>query len=141
MPRRLITNRSDANFHAAEAARLALMKTCKMLETPEQPSTLAKIGFSRKPAKVAANAAMQGRVADGFVQLRDYINGLESVWKSRQGRVRLFANCLKVTVLTMFVSLLSDFEASVVDSTLTRVHLNCSHRRTTMLLRYAVVSN
>ena len=91
MPRRLIAHHSNAVFHAAEAARLALMKTCKMLETPEQPSTLAKIGFSRKPAKAAANAAVQGRVADGFVQLRDYINGLESVWKSRQGRVRLVA--------------------------------------------------
>jgi len=79
---------SDAVFHAAETARLALTKTCKIFETQDQPSTLSRISFGRKPAKVAANTALQSRVADGFVRLSDYVNGLESVWKTKQGRVR-----------------------------------------------------
>ena len=79
---------SDAVFHAAETARLALTKACKIFETQEQSSTLSKISFGRKPAKVVANAALQSRVADGFVRLSDYIDSLESVWKTKQGRVR-----------------------------------------------------
>ncbi|EFQ94164.1 hypothetical protein PTT_08250 [Pyrenophora teres f. teres 0-1] len=77
---------SGASFHAAESARLALMETCKIFETQERVSTLSKIGFSRKPARTAANTALQSRVADGFVHLSEYIGNLETEWKSKQGR-------------------------------------------------------
>ncbi|EDU45003.1 hypothetical protein PtrSN002B_011279 [Pyrenophora tritici-repentis] len=77
---------SGASFHAAESARLALVKTCKTFETQEQPSTLSKIGFNRKPARSTANTALQSRVADGFVHLSEYIGNLETEWRSKQGR-------------------------------------------------------
>jgi hypothetical protein len=64
------------------------MKTCSMFEVPEQPSTLARIGFSRKPARVTANEALKGRLGNGFLQLNNYINSLDSTFKSKQGKVR-----------------------------------------------------
>jgi hypothetical protein len=59
-----------------------------MFETPEQPSTLAKIGLTRKTARTAANEALESRNVYGFTQLSDYVNGLESAWKSKQSNVR-----------------------------------------------------
>jgi len=81
---------SNAVFHAAETARLALSKACEAFEILDQPSTLAKLGFNRKTARAKANEAVRERVGFGFVQLNDYINGLESTWKSKQGRVSSF---------------------------------------------------
>jgi len=78
---------SDIVFHEAETARLALMETCKLFELSEEPSILAKMGFSRKTARAAANDAMRERLAYGFMHLNDYIHGLEDVWKSKQGKV------------------------------------------------------
>ncbi|CAN9105305.1 unnamed protein product [Alternaria alternata] len=72
---------SNALFHEAETARLLLMKTHQMFETPEPPSTLAKIGLSRKTARATANEALQSRNVYGFTQLSDYVNSLESAWK------------------------------------------------------------
>ncbi|CAN9086720.1 unnamed protein product [Alternaria alternata] len=79
-------NPSNALFHEAETARLLLMKTHQMFETPEPPSTLAKIGLSRKTARATANEALQSRNVYGFTQLSDYVNSLESAWKSKQPR-------------------------------------------------------
>jgi selenocysteine-specific translation elongation factor len=79
---------SDPIFHLAESARLALLKTCQVFETTEQSSTLARIGFSRKAARVAANSAINGRVIDGFDQLSEYISNLETTWRNSQGKVR-----------------------------------------------------
>jgi hypothetical protein len=59
-----------------------------MFETPEQPSTLVKMGFSRKTARMTANEALESRNVYGFTQLSDYVNGLESAWKSKQSKVR-----------------------------------------------------
>jgi hypothetical protein len=67
------------------------METFKMFEAPEQVSKLAKIGISRKPARATAAEALQGRVGHGFIQLKDYINCLDSTFKSKQGKVR-YAN-------------------------------------------------
>jgi hypothetical protein len=64
------------------------MKTWELFKAPEQPSTLTKIGFHRKPARLTAKEALQGRVGGGFVQLTDYVNSLESTFKSKQGKVR-----------------------------------------------------
>ncbi|KAH8708363.1 hypothetical protein GQ44DRAFT_470055 [Phaeosphaeriaceae sp. PMI808] len=78
-------DRSDAVFHAVETARLTLEKTCKKFEVVEQPSGLGKL-MGRKSARTAANEVMRGKAALGFVQLNDYINGLESTWKDNQGK-------------------------------------------------------
>ena len=77
---------SDVVFHAVEIARLTLDKTCKKFEATEQPSALAKF-VGRKSARATTNEVMRGKVAHGFVQLNDYINGLETTWKGNQGRV------------------------------------------------------
>ncbi|RYN64160.1 hypothetical protein AA0118_g4286 [Alternaria tenuissima] len=79
-------NPSNALFHEAETARLLLLKTRHMFETPEQPSTLVKMGFSRKTARMTANEALESRNVYGFTQLSDYVNGLESAWKSKQSK-------------------------------------------------------
>jgi Holliday junction resolvasome RuvABC DNA-binding subunit len=82
------SDESDALFHEAETARLLLMKIRQMFETPEQSSTLVKLGLSRKMAREAANKALQNRNVYGFTQLSEYVNSLESAWKSKQPKVR-----------------------------------------------------
>jgi hypothetical protein len=72
-----------------EAARLALQKAYKQLETDEKPSTLAKLGFSRKTPspRTTANEAVLNAFSHDFKSLQAIVERFESNWKGNQNKV------------------------------------------------------
>ncbi|KAF2823841.1 hypothetical protein CC86DRAFT_447492 [Ophiobolus disseminans] len=78
------------NFRA-ETARFALEKTCDDIAKTEEPLKSGKLSFGRRTAETKANEVVRdelphgsGQLIDAFVDLKNYLSGLETVWRSKQ---------------------------------------------------------
>lgn len=85
----LLTQHSDFSLHEMEAARLALQKAYKQLETNEKPSTLTKLGFLRKTPspRTTANEAVLNAFSHDFKGLQAVVERFETSWKGNQNKV------------------------------------------------------
>lgn len=80
-----LTLDSDFGFHEMEAARLALQKACKQVETADgKPSPLAKLGFQRKSARATANDAVLSSATQDFKGLQAIVESFEVQWQGGQ---------------------------------------------------------
>ena len=84
-----LTPDSEFSFHEMEAAKLALEKAHKQLESNEKPTTLAKLGFSRNAPspRTTANGAVLNAFSHDFKSLQAAVERFETNWKGNQNKV------------------------------------------------------